>query len=106
MKHLRGIQTTIVIFCMFQELKLNMLLAESLPLLSQLLHQLACDLHLQEYVLHYWKDFPFHCPLVTCTLVRLWTLLSYTAPSFIEMCCLQYQIGAIAEASNYSILYF
>jgi hypothetical protein len=56
--------------CMLQDLKLNMLLAESLPLLAQLLHQLACDLQLQEYVLHYWKDFPFHCPLVTCSLVR------------------------------------
>ena len=56
--------------CLLQDLKLNMLLAESLPLLAQLLHQLACDLQLQEYVLHYWKDFPFHCPLVTCSLVR------------------------------------
>jgi anaphase-promoting complex subunit 1 len=53
---------------LYEDLKLNMLLAESLPLLAQLLHQLACDLQLQEYVLHYWKDFPFHCPLVTCSL--------------------------------------
>ncbi|KDR08910.1 hypothetical protein L798_00564, partial [Zootermopsis nevadensis] len=70
---------------LYEELKLNMLLAESLPLLSQLLHQLACDLHLQEYVLHYWKDFPFHCPLVTCTLSQVTSidLKKLSLPSFI-----------------------
>ncbi|XP_069677644.1 anaphase-promoting complex subunit 1 isoform X2 [Periplaneta americana] len=53
---------------LYEELKLNMLVAESLPLLAQVLHQLACDLQLQDFVLHYWKDFPFSCPLVTCSM--------------------------------------
>ncbi|XP_063230624.1 anaphase-promoting complex subunit 1 isoform X1 [Bacillus rossius redtenbacheri] len=48
---------------LYQDLKLNVLLYEGLPLLARLLHQLAGDLRLPEYVQHYWRDFPRHCAL-------------------------------------------
>lgn len=32
-----------------------------LPMIVQLLYQLAIDLKLEEYVYHYWKDFPLFC---------------------------------------------
>ncbi|RZF37721.1 hypothetical protein LSTR_LSTR003132 [Laodelphax striatellus] len=48
---------------LYEDLKLNMLLAESLPMLARLLHQLAADLRMNAYVEHYWRDFPTTCPL-------------------------------------------
>nr|CAD7262920.1 unnamed protein product [Timema shepardi] len=48
---------------LYEDLKLNVLLVESLPSLAKLLHQLASDLRLNEYSHHYWKDFPYDCPL-------------------------------------------
>lgn len=44
-------------------MKLNTLLLDSLPLLAQLLHQLASDLRYVQYAHHYWRDFPNHCPI-------------------------------------------
>lgn len=32
-----------------------------LPMIVQLLYQLAIDLKLDEYVYHYWKDYPLFC---------------------------------------------
>lgn len=32
-----------------------------LPMIVQLLYQLAIDLKLEEYVYHYWKDNPLFC---------------------------------------------
>lgn len=32
-----------------------------LPMVVQLLYQLATDLKLVEYVYHYWKDYPLFC---------------------------------------------
>lgn len=32
-----------------------------LPMIVQLLYQLATDLKLEEYVYHYWKDHPLFC---------------------------------------------
>lgn len=32
-----------------------------LPMIVQLLYQLATDLRLEEYIYHYWKDFPLFC---------------------------------------------
>ncbi|XP_068085818.1 anaphase-promoting complex subunit 1 isoform X2 [Anabrus simplex] len=46
---------------LYEELKLNLLTAESLPLLAQLLHQIARDLRLPRYEHHYWRDFPVEC---------------------------------------------
>lgn len=43
-------------------MKLNLLMADSLPLLAQLLYQFAADLRLDCYQHHYWKDFPILCP--------------------------------------------
>nr|CAD7457684.1 unnamed protein product [Timema tahoe] len=48
---------------LYEDLKLNVLLVESLSSLAKLLHQLASDLRLNEYSHHYWKDFPYDCPL-------------------------------------------
>lgn len=38
-------------------------MSESLPLVASLLQQLARDLHLEDYVLHYFKDFPETCSI-------------------------------------------
>jgi len=35
--------------------------ADLLPMIVQLLYQLATDLKLEEYVYHYWKDYPLFC---------------------------------------------
>nr|CAD7590064.1 unnamed protein product [Timema genevievae] len=48
---------------LYEDLKLNVLLVDSLSSLAKLLHQLASDLRLNEYSHHYWKDFPYDCPL-------------------------------------------
>ncbi|XP_046664707.1 anaphase-promoting complex subunit 1 isoform X3 [Homalodisca vitripennis] len=46
---------------LYEDLKLNLLMSENLPMLACKLQQLARDLRLQEYVIHYWKDFPDTC---------------------------------------------
>ncbi|XP_050429945.1 anaphase-promoting complex subunit 1 [Adelges cooleyi] len=45
----------------YEDLKLNTMKADSLPMIVKFLHQLATDLKLEEYVYHYWKDFPLLC---------------------------------------------
>lgn len=45
----------------FKDLKLNTLKNDLLPMIVQLLYQLATDLKLEEYIYHYWKDYPFIC---------------------------------------------
>lgn len=45
----------------FEDLKLNTMKTDLLPMVVQLLYQLATDLKLVEYVYHYWKDFPLYC---------------------------------------------
>jgi len=35
--------------------------SDLLPMIVQLLYQLATDLKLEEYVYHYWKDYPHFC---------------------------------------------
>lgn len=42
----------------FKDLKLNTMKTNLLPMIVQLLYQLATDLRLDEYVYHYWKDYP------------------------------------------------
>ncbi|XP_071453561.1 anaphase-promoting complex subunit 1 [Hetaerina americana] len=46
---------------LYEELKLTTLRWESLPMLAQLLHQLAVDLQQPNYIDQYWRDFPKHC---------------------------------------------
>ncbi|CAH0388207.1 unnamed protein product [Bemisia tabaci] len=46
---------------LYEELKLSTLMCDSLPMLAQLLHQLASDLCMKEYVHHYWRDHPSVC---------------------------------------------
>ncbi|KAL4141486.1 hypothetical protein QTP88_004117 [Uroleucon formosanum] len=42
----------------YEDLKLNTMKTNLLPMVVQLLYQLATDLKLDEYVYHYWKDYP------------------------------------------------
>ncbi|XP_076758476.1 anaphase promoting complex subunit 1 [Xylocopa sonorina] len=44
---------------LYEELKLNCVMLESLPLLAQLLYQLSLDLRFDVYAHHYFLDFPF-----------------------------------------------
>lgn len=46
---------------LYEELKLNCVMSESLPLLGQLLHQLSTDLKFDFYSRHYFLDFPKLC---------------------------------------------
>lgn len=48
---------------LYEELKLNTTRLCELPLLVKLLYQIALDLRMKHYVIHYWKDFPDVCPL-------------------------------------------
>ncbi|XP_066581363.1 anaphase-promoting complex subunit 1 isoform X2 [Prorops nasuta] len=43
---------------LYEELKLNAVMCESLPLLAQLLYQLSTDLKFDYYAYHYFLDFP------------------------------------------------
>lgn len=45
----------------FEDLKLNTMKTDLLPMIVQLLYQLSIDLKLEEYVHHYWKDHPLFC---------------------------------------------
>lgn len=51
---------SLLVFC-FKDLKLNTMKTDLLPMIVQLLYQLATDLKLEEYVYHYWKDYPLFC---------------------------------------------
>ncbi|KAG7200866.1 hypothetical protein KM043_003229 [Ampulex compressa] len=46
---------------LYEELKLNCIMSESVPLLAQLLYQLSTDLKFDMYAHHYFLDFPFLC---------------------------------------------
>lgn len=48
---------------LYEELKLNTVVSESLPLLAQLLYQLSIDLKFDMYAHHYFLDFPSLCHL-------------------------------------------
>ncbi|XP_054263292.1 anaphase-promoting complex subunit 1 [Macrosteles quadrilineatus] len=48
---------------LYEELKLNLLMSDSLLMLAPLLQQLARDLRMVPYFLSYWKDFPSVCPI-------------------------------------------
>ncbi|XP_012268770.2 anaphase-promoting complex subunit 1 isoform X2 [Athalia rosae] len=45
----------------YEELKLNLTMSDSLPLLAQLLHQLSTDLNFTSFSRHYFIDFPNVC---------------------------------------------
>lgn len=47
----------------YEELKLNITMTDSLPLLAQLLHQLSTDLNFSKFSHHYFIDFPNICQL-------------------------------------------
>ncbi|KAL1131298.1 hypothetical protein AAG570_010916 [Ranatra chinensis] len=48
---------------LYEDLKLNILLADCLPMLVRLLHQLSSDLRLGNYTHYYWRDYPDECPI-------------------------------------------
>lgn len=52
---------------LYEELKLNSVISESLPLLGQLLYQLSIDLKFEMYTHHYFLDSPSLCHLKTVT---------------------------------------
>ncbi|XP_032663807.1 anaphase-promoting complex subunit 1 isoform X2 [Odontomachus brunneus] len=52
---------------LYEELKLNNVISESLPLLGQLLYQLSADLKFEMYTHHYFLDSPSLCYLRTVT---------------------------------------
>lgn len=47
---------------LYEDMKLNHLKEKFLPTLAKVLHHLASDLKLSDYVHHYWMDFPNKCP--------------------------------------------
>ncbi|XP_025163872.1 anaphase-promoting complex subunit 1 isoform X2 [Harpegnathos saltator] len=52
---------------LYEELKLNSVISESLPLLGQLLYQLSVDMKFEMYAHHYFLDSPSLCHLKTAT---------------------------------------
>ncbi|GBP50317.1 Anaphase-promoting complex subunit 1 [Eumeta japonica] len=46
---------------LYEDIKLNTLLAEELRPLAVFLHKIACDVGADEYAWHYWTDFPAEC---------------------------------------------
>lgn len=48
---------------LYEELKLNTSRLCELTFLVKILYQIASDLRMKEYVIHYWKDFPNLCSL-------------------------------------------
>lgn len=69
---------------LYEELKLNSVISESLPLLGQLLYQLSIDLKFEMYAHHYFLDSPSLCYLKTVTSqVSDMDLQKITIPSYI-----------------------
>lgn len=71
---------------LYEELKLNCVMAESLPLLAQLLHQLSTDLNFTMYSYHYFLDFPTYCsPLKDPSQITSKNLSKITIPNYMPM---------------------
>ncbi|XP_063980252.1 anaphase-promoting complex subunit 1 [Diachasmimorpha longicaudata] len=71
---------------LYEELKLNCVMSESLPLLAQLLHQLSGDLKFTMYTHYYFLDHPDHCSDSAClSQVTPADLQKITAPNYMPM---------------------
>ncbi|XP_012289018.1 anaphase-promoting complex subunit 1 [Orussus abietinus] len=71
---------------LYEELKLNTVMTESLPLLAQLLHQLSTDLKLEMYSHHYFLDFPTFCNISGLTSqVNALDLQKITPPNYMPL---------------------
>ncbi|XP_076632222.1 anaphase promoting complex subunit 1 [Colletes latitarsis] len=69
---------------LYEELKLNCVMSESLPLLAQLLYQLSLDLKFIMYTHHYFLDFPSICHLRhTTSQINETDLQKITVPNYI-----------------------
>ncbi|XP_012141180.1 anaphase promoting complex subunit 1 isoform X2 [Megachile rotundata] len=68
---------------LYEELKLNSVMSESLPLLAQLLYQLSSDLRFDMYTHHYFVDFPSICQLNFSSQIKEADLQKITIPNYI-----------------------
>ncbi|XP_078053194.1 anaphase promoting complex subunit 1 isoform X2 [Augochlora pura] len=70
---------------LYEELKLNCVMSESLPLLAQLLYQLSVDLKFEIYSHHYFLDFPtlYHVRDATSQINES-DLLKISVPNYIQ----------------------
>nr|XP_033324577.1 anaphase-promoting complex subunit 1 [Megalopta genalis] len=70
---------------LYEELKLNCVMSESLPLLAQLLYQLSMDLKFEIYSHHYFLDFPTLCHVRDATSqINESDLLKISVPNYIQ----------------------
>ena len=54
-------ETASVLFCLhllYEDLKLDVSFWSELSMMAKMLAMLSADLQLDEYLLHYWQDFP------------------------------------------------
>ena len=66
-----------ILFCfhlLYEDLKLDVSYWSNLSMLGTLLSMMAADLQLDEYVTHYWQDFPLQ-------------VSTYAAASDSDLCC-------------------
>ncbi|XP_017886466.1 anaphase-promoting complex subunit 1 [Ceratina calcarata] len=69
---------------LYEELKLNCVMLESLPFLAQLLYQLSLDLRLDLYAHHYFLDFPsVHCLKDSVSQIKEADLQKISMPNYI-----------------------
>lgn len=69
---------------LYEELKLNCVMSESLPLLAQLLCQLSSDLRFDMYTHHYFVDFPSICQLNFTSQIKEADLQKITIPNYVS----------------------
>ncbi|XP_024938958.1 anaphase-promoting complex subunit 1 isoform X2 [Cephus cinctus] len=71
---------------LYEELKLNCIMSESLPLLAQLLHHLSTDLKFDMYSRHYFLDFPSICQaMLTQSQMNTTDLQKLVPPNYMPM---------------------
>ncbi|KAI4480329.1 hypothetical protein M0804_010327 [Polistes exclamans] len=71
---------------LYEELKLDCVMSESLPLLAQLLYQLSTDLKFDTYAHHYFLDFPkLHYLKKTVSQISDIDLQKITTPNYISL---------------------
>lgn len=69
---------------LYEELKLNCLMTESLPWLAQLLHKLSVDLRFDLYSHHYFLDYPKQCQRNAISQVSEVDLQKITPPNYMS----------------------
>uniref|UniRef100_A0A023F131 Putative anaphase-promoting complex apc subunit 1 meiotic check point regulator/tsg24 n=2 Tax=Triatoma infestans TaxID=30076 RepID=A0A023F131_TRIIF len=71
---------------LYEEIKLEPVLYDGLPLLVKLLYQLSTDLRLNHYCQYYWRDFPHDCQINTIFISQLHEneLVKLSKPQFMS----------------------